>query len=276
MSHPVPPSARKRRSGPLEAAPVLLFLAAFPLILLLFHGTATSAFAAVLQLVLLALALRLIHRGQQVEEDWFQNRSARPPRLPRKTIGSALIGLTLLLLAGHHFATLWLPLGFGLLGMALSLAAFGRDPLRGSTAVQDRARRAQIEAALGRVEAVLKQQVDKAASLGDAELAGRAEGLRITVMALLRALSEDPAEAKRLRRPVARFLELFAAENDRLHAAWETEDRPKARLRYLARIAALGEAFEDRARETGLAQGRDAFEIEADLLWTRMYRHRAA
>ena len=63
--------------GPLDSELGVLFLAAFPLILMFFEGSAASAFAAVLQLALLLAALCLIHRGQKRQNEYDAAEAAR-------------------------------------------------------------------------------------------------------------------------------------------------------------------------------------------------------
>ncbi|MCR8547996.1 hypothetical protein M4578_09165 [Salipiger sp. P9] len=268
--------------GPLDSGLSVLFLAAFPMILLLFQGSPTSAFAGVLQLALFLAALRLIHRGQQLQNAYDAAETARAPRFPRKATGAALIGLMVLLLAGHHFVSLLLPLGFGLIASALTVMAFGLDPMKDKgqpldiAAPQKTDGHAAPEAVLARIDSTLDDMVQEISDLGDAELCRQVEALKSSVMGLIRALCEQPCDMKRLRKPVVKFIDLMRRENASLLAAWDSGDRQQARRRYVAHITTLGEAFEENARKTGAKTGRDAFELEADLLWIRMRQDRAA
>ena len=258
-------------SGPLESGIGILLLAAFPLLLLLFQGPASTAFTAVLMLVIFATALRLIHRGTAIAAAYEAAETAKAPRLPRKMIGSALLGLLVMILAGHHFVSLAIPSALGLLGFGLGVAAFGRDPLTNKEGAPDEElRHLRTQETLDRIDAAIATAVADVSALGDAELSRRAEALQTGVMGLLHTISQDPLAARRLRKPVARFLELLGKENARLIEAWGSDDRLKARRRYLTRLTALGEAFEDRLRKAGTEQGRDAYDVEADLLWNRM------
>ncbi|MBE9638949.1 hypothetical protein [Salipiger mangrovisoli] len=264
-------------SGPLESGIGILLLAAFPLLLLLFQGPPATAFTAVLMLVIFAVALRLIHRGNAIAAAYAAADTARAPRLPRKMIGSGLLGLLVMILAGHHFVSLAIPFALGLLGFGLGVAAFGRDPLTDKEGAPDEdLRHLRTQETLERIDAAIAAAVADVAALGDAELSRRAEALQSGVMGLLHAISQDPLAARRLRKPVARFLELLGKENARLIGAWGSKDRLKARRRYLTRLTMLGEAFEDRLRKAGTEQGRDAYDVEADLLWNRMVDKRVA
>lgn len=272
--------------GPLDSELGVLFLAAFPLILMFFKDSAASAFAAVLQLALLLAGLCLIHRGQKRQNEYDAAEDARAPRLPRKLVGSGLIGVMVTLLAGHHFATLLLPLCFGGLASALSVASFGIDPMRDKQAATPvpapgaaprPARPApEMTAALDRIDARLEDMVCDIANLDDAEMTRQIEALRSGVMGLILALCEDGSGVERLRKPVVRFVELLRRENAQVIAAWSDANRDRARRRYILRITALGDTFEEHARAAGTRAGRDAFELQADLLWHRMPASRAA
>ncbi|MGR3439869.1 hypothetical protein [Salipiger abyssi] len=269
-------SYRDDGMGPLDSGLAVLFLAAFPMILLLFQGSATSAFAAVLQLSLFLMALRLIHRGQKLQNAYDSAEIARAPRIPRKILGAVLIGIMVTILAGHHFYSLLLPVGFGALASALSLAAFGIDPMtdKGDIAAVSATPRKPAshasDAVLERIDATLDGMVQDVAALGDRDLTRQIEALKTGAMGLIAALCAENPDIKQLRKPVVKFVELLRQENARLIAAWEAGDRHRARRRYLARIAVLGQAFEERARKSVTSSGRDAFELEADLLWHRM------
>ena len=106
----------------------VLFLASFPLILWFFQGSAVLLVTAVIQMALFSGALRLISRGQKLHRAYDAATVAHRPRLPRKILGSALIGLMVLILAGHHFVSLAGPMVLGLTATGLSIAAFGPDP----------------------------------------------------------------------------------------------------------------------------------------------------
>ena len=182
-----------------------------------------------------------------------------------------------MILAGHHFSDLLFPLVLGAMATGLSLAAFGLDPRTDKRAEDpERERRLRMEGALERIERDLKAPVLEVEPLGDAELTRRVDALTTGVFVLVRTLGERPADIDRLQKPVSKFIEIMTRENRTLIERWKGRDRALARQRYLARVSALAEAFGERARSKGARTGRDVFEIEADLLWNRMHRDRAA
>ena len=112
--------------------------------------------------------------------------------------------------------------------------------------------------------------------LKDADLTRRTDAMRTAVLRLLRAFSANPAELTALEKPLSKLLDMAAFEADRLADSWEGEQRNFARRRYIAKLTALSNAFETRVRKQRSAAGRDAFELEADLLLDRMARESAA
>lgn len=279
--------ARKDEAlGSFDSALGLLFLSSFPLFLLLFQGKGGGAFTAVLLLGLLLVALRLIHRGQQVCNAYDQASCARAPKVPRKAAGAALIGLMVTLLAGLHFNALYVPALLGLVAMGLGITAFGMDPLRDKGEVGEMSAtddpvdlhhlQPSTSETLMRIDAKLEELASDIANLGDAEVTRQFEALRTGVMALIRALGDDGTNMRRLRKPVTTLVEMIGRENASLQTAWDTGDKFRARRRYLAHLTVIGEAFEECARKSGTKSGRDAFEWQADVLWNRMPRDRVA
>lgn len=255
----------------------LLFLAGCPLVLWVFHGSVVGILAAVLLLTLFGMALHEIRQGQRVHMAYDAAEVAYRPRFPRKIFGCVLIGLLAMILAASQFASLWPPLGFGMLATLLGVAAFGPDPMRDkgtdNPEVVLRLRATEMMAA---TETALSRIIDQVADLQDADLTRRTDAMRVAVMRLLRALSSDPAELRALRKPLMKFLQMVLFEVDRLVESWPTEDQCVARKRYVAKLGALSKAFEARARKQRSSATHDAFELETDLLLDRMAHETAA
>ncbi|MBU2960943.1 hypothetical protein KO516_08970 [Citreicella sp. C3M06] len=272
--------------GPLDSALGVLFLASFPIFRLLFEGSGVAAFSAILLLVLLLAALRLIHVGQQVSNAFNRAQAARAPKLPRKAIGYALIGLIVMILAGHHFETLVLPVVLGALATVLGFVAFGMDPLKDKAdneAVGQSDRPIDLHRlqpstseTLILIDAKLEELACEIANLGDTEITRQFEALRTGVMALSRALGDSGGGMRRLRKPITMLVDMLHRENTALLGAWDSGDRFRARRRYIAHLVAIGEAYEGCARKSGARTGRDAYELQADVLWHRMPRDQVA
>jgi hypothetical protein len=266
-----------RRGQGVETGLGVLFLAAFPLVLWLFQGSAVALLSAVLEFALLAMALRLIAQGQAVARAYDAARVARRPKLPRKLIGSALIGVAVLILAGHQFPTVLWPMVCGLTASGLSVLAFGLDPLR-DKGFDDPAelQRLRDKALMTEVETTLAEVVSRVAGLNDADLTRRSQAAIETVLRLMRASAQEPFQLDQLRKPLTTVTRILGEEVMRLESDWEGTQHPFARRRYVAKLSLLVEKFQDLAFRGGVRVGRDAFDMEADLLLERMRGDTAA
>ncbi|MBS0125587.1 hypothetical protein [Thetidibacter halocola] len=266
-----------RREQGVEAGLGVLFLAAFPLVLWLFQGSAVALLSALVEFMLLALALRLIAQGQAVTRAYDAARVAYRPKLPRKLMGSTLIGLVVLILAGHQFPTLLWPLACGLMAFLLSVLAFGIDPMK-DKGLDDPAelQRLQHKALITEVETTLAEVVSRVAGLNDADLTRRSRAATETVLRLMRASAQEPAQLDQLRKPLTTVTRILGEEVMRLESDWEGAQQPFARRRYVAKLSLLVEKFQDLAFRGGVRVGRDAFDMEADLLLERMRGDSAA
>lgn len=178
-----------------------LLLAALPLVVWALHGSKPMQLSALMLAVLLILAVRLIARGQRIARAYAAARMAAAPRVPRKIIGAALIGLVAGLLALHRFDAGMTAALFGVLAAALALIAFGPDPLRDKRAVDGPengaapARRPVLMA----LESVLADAEARVLSLDDAALAQETTAFADHVAATLhRAARQDRARLDRM------------------------------------------------------------------------------
>ena len=272
-----------KRAEPVAEPPVLgpplglLFFAACPLFLWVFHGSFIGLVAAALLLGLFATGLSMIRQGQRVQAAYDAAEVAYKPRFPRKIFGCVQIGLLVIVLAIPQFASLWVPFLVGMLAAGLGIAAFGPDPMRDKgTDNPEFVLRQRAAELIGATNAALDRMVADLSPLGDAELVRRTQAVQTAVMRLLRALSSDPSELRALRKPLMKFLQMLNFEVDRLVDSWEGEEAPQARTRYVAKLDALARAFEKRARKRRDSETRDAFELETDLLLDRMTHESAA
>lgn len=248
-----------------------MFLAAFPLLLWVFQESFAGIATAVALIWVLSLALRLISVGQKIHYAYNSAEVARAPRVPRKLIGSVLIGLVVFVLAGHKFDSLWLPVLSGAVAVFLALTAFGLDPRHDKGT-----EKAQELALLDRAESAMAALADRVAALNDAELTLRVETARNQVMRPLRRSFDDLHAMTRVSRPVNKVIEMLTAEVARLEAEWHGKAHVFARRRFLAKLEVLSESFEMLAQQSGVRGARDAFERQADRLLDRMPRESAA
>lgn len=257
----------------------ILFLAAFPLFAWLFQGSFAGITIAFFQLWLLSVALRLVANGQRQQLKYDATPGARAPRVPRKLLGAVILGLLVMLLAGHHFHSVFIILLLGAVGTVLAIAAFGIDPLQDKPAAemqQTTDTNHQAEMVLDMADHALAQIADRVAMLEDAELTRRTEAARTLVIRVLRSFARDPHSLLRLQRPVEKFIRLLDTEANRLCSGDASESSAFARRRYIAKLEVMTESFDGSARKTRVRGDKDAFELEADLLLNRMPQNNAA
>lgn len=255
----------------------VMFLAAFPLVLWLFQGSLQGIATALLQMGLFSVALRLISRGQDIQRSYNMAQVAKPPKLPRKLIGSALIGVVVLILAGHHFVSLAIPAVLGIGAMALSITAFGTDPRKPKGLDNpELLNKLAAEHAWDKAEDTLCQITDRVSQLEDAELTRQAEAACNIVMRLMRTFGTQPQDVQRIKKLVDKFTQIMGDEVARLEAEWHSDTYVFARKRYTLKIDTLRKSFESHARTGSERSGRDSFDFEADLLLDRMPRESAA
>ncbi len=255
----------------------VMFLAAFPLVLWLFQGSLTGIATALLEMGLFSIALRLISRGQDIQLSFELAPVAKAPKFPRKIVGSFLIGLVVLILAGHHFPSLSAPIMIACVATGLSLMAFGLDPLKDKGADNpELLNRIAAEHAWDQADDSLSQITDRIARLDDADLTLKSDATRAMVVRLMRSFGTDPRDLSKISKLVTKFTDILRTETDRLEAAWYGDDHLFARRRFVLKLDVLSESFETHARDGSQRSGRDAFDLEADLLLDRMSQESAA
>lgn len=255
----------------------ILLLSSFPLLLWLFEGSFSGIATAVAEIWILSVALRMISMGQRIQDDYDAAPVAQRPRLPRKLLGSVLIGLMVTILAGHLFDALLLPLLIGLMGTALSVLAFGMDPLKDKGVVDcATARRMETDALIETAETRLTDIADSVAALGDAEMVRRTEAVRLMALRFLRVSAGRPAAFARVRTLTEKLIVILSAEVARLTASKGASEASFARRRYLAKLEVIAESFEARLTRPDSAPRDDAFDKEADRLLHRMPQESAA
>ncbi|MDJ0823077.1 MAG: hypothetical protein QNJ09_14865 [Paracoccaceae bacterium] len=261
----------------LDSALNVLFISAFPLILWLIKGSTVSVLSAIVQIVLFAMALRLISKGQKLQAEYDSAPAAHRPFLPRKIAGSLLIGTVVMILSSHHFAGFILPGALGLVATGLGIAAFGPDPLRDKrTASAGNPQVSRSEALVRDFETALDCITDDINRLGDAELTQRTEAGCDVARTTLHSVADNERELLRLCKPLAKFIELLDAEVARLEQDWQGEDTDFARRRYVAKLDVLAQSFAERMRKSSKRNGKHAFDVEADILMGRMQQETAA
>lgn len=254
----------------------LMFLAASPLLFWLLTGSTGAALGAIFHLGLMSFAIFLIRRGCAVEARYKAAQTARKPKVPRKILGSMMLGVSALLLAASHFATWTPPLAFGAAACLLSLLAFGIDPMRdkGFDDPALMARQAALRG-LAKTDAALGMLVDRVARLEEPFLTLRMEAVRSAILRLVRAHAASPEGFASFEKPLATFVSIAEAEVVDLEQNWATHSH-RAAQRFTHRMVALTDGFEARARKRRARTDADDFAFDTDLLLDRMRENKAA
>lgn len=266
-----------RQHSPLSERPQssaglsVMFLAAFPLVLWLFQGSIFGVATAVLDILLFIIALRFIAGGQRVHNAYNLAQMAKRPKLPRKVIGSVLIGVVVFILAGYQVATPVAPIALAVSATSLSLLAFGFDPMRNKGLDNpELLNQMAAEHAWDAAEDALTQITNRVAQLADADLTFKTEAVRNMVLRLMRSFGTEPRNLARIEKLVSKLTEILRAEAEHLQADWHSDNHLFARKRFVLKLQVLSESFESHAREGSVRNGRDVFDLEADLLLDKM------
>ncbi len=197
----------KRRSR-VGARVNFLFLVPLPLAVRAFTQDPGALAMTLVALGVLLLSAWLTREGLLAQEAYEGRKIARRPALPRKLLGSALMGIGLYtavyaagggVINGAIFATL---------GGVLHSFAFGLDPMRnkGMAGIdsfqQDRVARVVEEG-----EKHLKSMKDAILRAGDRKLEARVERFQTTVRDMFRTVEDDPRDLSAARRYLGVYLQ---------------------------------------------------------------------
>ena len=230
---------------------------------------------------LLVLAAWLLRDGLRAEAAYNARKVARPPKLPRKILASALTGIGVGIAAFKtemmevmfvSEPSLVAPIIFGVAAAVLHTAAFGIDPLteKGMEGVdtfqQDRVARVVDEA-----ERHLSAMTDAIKRAGDRQMEARVERFQEAVRDMCRTVEEDPRDLTAARKylgvyllgardATAKFADIFARSRD-----------AQARTDYAQLLDDLEQSFSARTRKM-LLEDRTDLTVEIDVLRERLER----
>jgi len=269
-------SAALGKSLPVDNVPVgFMVLATCPLILWLLDGTVAGVASAIVILCLLACGLFCLSVGQRKHVQYDAAEVAYRPKIPFKLIGSVIVAIVVGLLAASKIANPTVPFLIACAIFILCLVAFGLDPMRDKGMDNPAVRlRLKNQRLFQQVDDRFEDLLSALAGLHDDDLTERTRILANTVMGLLSTVDLETRTLPKLASPVFKMLAKMEAETDTLLEHAETGITPFARRKYHIKMQALTDAFEARARKIGIAEGRDNFELQAELLFDRMQRRR--
>ncbi|MEM7526579.1 MAG: 5-bromo-4-chloroindolyl phosphate hydrolysis family protein [Pseudomonadota bacterium] len=256
----------------------LMFLLPTPLLLAAFFGIGTgdltgtalslTAFAS------LMFGAWMLSEGQKAARAYAARAVARRPAIPRKIIAAlaAGLGIAVAQMAGTGGAIG--AIGFGVIGLAAHLVAFGIDPLENKRIDLSDAEHGRVADAIENAEKLLREIHNDAQGIGDHEIAERVLSLCDEVRALLRRIEQDPRDLTRARRYLSVHL-VGAHEATRKYAeSHALLDDPTLRSDYLALLGELEASFQ-RGRDKLLADDRTDLEVEIEVLRDRLGREQA-
>ncbi|SOC10943.1 5-bromo-4-chloroindolyl phosphate hydrolysis family protein [Rhodobacter maris] len=257
---------------PMTRRLVWLVVAALPFLFNAFGAGPLTLARSLGSFALIAGAVFLIREGLKAEAAWQARKVARRPVLPRKAFGALGIGLGLGLGAqAPEIGALGAGL-IGLIGAALSLFAFGLDPMRdkGLEGVdpfqQDRVSKVVTEG-----ERELAAMAEAIARADDARLTARVAAFAETAHELFRAVEEDPGDLGAARRYLTVYLSGARAASEKYAGLTGALRDAKARAEYEALLDDLEANYAARTRALR-ENDRVALEIEVEVLRERLAR----
>lgn len=220
---------------------------------------------------LLLLAAWLTRDGVIAHQVYDARKVARRPALPRKMLGSVLIGAGL---AVATFATSGVigAVLTGLIGSGLHAFAFGPDPLRNKgmdgvdTFQQDRVAKVVDEG-----EATLATMVENISGLRDRHLNDRVENFAKAARKMFRTVEEDPRDLTGARKFIGVYLTGAKDAAVKFADLYRREKNPQARADFEALLDDLQTNFAAKTEKL-LADNRSDMDVEIKVLRDRLQR----
>ena len=259
----------------------LLMALAFPLV---FAGIIEildgNAFGAIRDFGLFALvvaSIQVIRAGLAAEAEFDAREFAAAPKLPRKIIGSLMLGGTLGLTALLGWDVgLFQSIGFGILGAAASLFSFGADPMKGKgyTTVSGITPDMVIEAldeARGKIEGI----ENAAQEIKDRPLHDRLARVTRRARDILGRIEQDPSDLRRARKFLKVYLD--GAHDATVKYAQRQDDLAGDSTMYVKFRSLLDDMERqfDRQYDKLLTNDRIDLDVEIDVLAERLKRESA-
>ena len=264
------------KAVPVVNVPVgFMVLATCPLLLWLLDGTVEGFASAVDEIALFAIGMLCLSIGQRKHIAYDMAEAAYRPPIPFKLIGACIVALVVGLLAAAKIGIPSVPLVVGCATFILCLVSFGLDPMRDkgfdNPSIRCRLKSQQLYDSF---DDRFEHMVFSLGALHDDDLTERTRKVADTVMGLLGTVDFETPVLQKLAAPLSKMLTKMEAETDALLSLAPHGCTAFERRKYLTKVQTLADAFEARARKNGIAEGRDNFELQADLLFDRMHRPR--
>ncbi len=260
---------RKRTLGLLLAASPLLFAA----IRSLMTGNAIGMGTNIGLFALFAFSVFLIREGGEAEAAYVDRTYASPPRLPRKLLGSLVLGGATVLtgLFGWDIGMIQ-SLGLGVLAAGASLMTFGIDPMRAKGEVSLSGVTPQmVEEAISEAETRIEGIERAAADIVDRPLRDRLSKITARGRDILARIEEDPSDLRRARKFLKVYLE-GALEATRKYARSQHDlADSEMYLKFRSLLDDMQATF-DQQHQKLLTNDRIDLDVEIDVLAERLNR----
>ncbi|RFP88333.1 hypothetical protein DZK27_09620 [Rhodobacteraceae bacterium 63075] len=246
-----------------------LFLAPLPMIWQAFTSAPAQMAFWLGALALLLLAAWLTREGVLAHEAYDARKVARRPALPRKILGSLLMGAGLGVAGLAGFGMVEAAI-FAVLGAGLHLFSFGPDPLRNKgyenldTFQTDRVARVVEQA-----EEHLKAMSDAAHRAGDRQVSSRVARFQTQARELLRTVEEDPRDLTSARKFMGVYLKGARDAADKFADIYTRSRSQEAKKDFIVLLSDLQDSFNAKTRHL-LLDNRADLTVEIEVLRDRL------
>lgn len=249
-----------------------LFAPAIVLAVMSIREGATLMVVGLVGAALLALGAFFTREGLRAEAAYNARTIARRPALPRKILGSVLIGVGVALAAIRSGSPVFAAVLFGAVAVALYIAAFGIDPLADKRMEgiddfqQDRVARVVDEA-----EEYLAAMKDHIATLKDRGLDAQVAAFQTVARRMIRTVENDPRDLTGARKFLGVYLMGARDASVKFADLYGKKRDDAARADYEALLTDLERNF-TASIDKMMADDRSDMDIEIKVLRDRLQR----
>ena len=250
----------------------LLYLAPLPLLVTAFRQDAVGMAVDLAAAGTIAGSVFLLSEGLRAEDAYRERKVARKPAIPRKIVSAVGMGLGVFLAAFDPQVPAFLePALYGLIAVALMLAAFGLDPLKDKGVSADGFQSERVARAVDEAEAHLEAMGLAIHRAGDRALERRVEAFQTTARQMFRTVEEDPRDLPSARKFLGVYLVGARDATVKFADLYSRTADARAKADYVALLDDLESNFA--AKTVSLMEsGRADLDIEIEVLRERLTR----
>lgn len=214
----------------------------------------------------------MTREGIRAEDAYNARRVARRPAIPRKLIGSVLMGAGLALAGAPPGGTFVAAVIFAVLGTLLHAFSFGADPMRDKTEGDaDLFQTDRVARVVEEAERALAEMRAAIAPLGDRHLNDRVAGFADVARAMCRKVEDDPRDLSAARKYLGVYLTGARDASRKFADIYARRRDETARTAYEALLNDLEKSFAARTEKLMLDEKID-LGVEIDVLRERLER----